>query len=116
MRIKLHPCITEQRIRKILKLVIILATCIGNSVSIVKPRWEFASMKMMATTAPGYHSGLKALHQDGIDFGIRQHNRIGLHATAATIRHDQRKICCANAIVIESRQLQPFTPLGQQGS
>ena len=35
-----------------------------------------------------YQSLLKALHQDGIDLGIRQHNRIGLHTTAATIGDD----------------------------
>ena len=72
-------------------------------------------MKIVATAAPSRLSELKALQQDGIDLGIRQYNRIGLHTTAATIRDDQREICCGNAIAIESRQLQPFAPLSQQG-
>ena len=42
--------------------------------------------------APNYHTPLKPLFQNGIDFSICQHNRIGLHTAAAAIGDDQRKI------------------------
>ena len=53
--------------------------------------------------APNYHTLLKPLYQNGIDFSICQDNRVGLHTAASAIGDDQRKICGGHAIAIESR-------------
>ena len=62
-----------------------------------------ASILIVTTSAPNYHTLLKPLYQNGIDFSICQDNRVGLHTAATTIGDDQRKICGGHAIAIESR-------------
>jgi hypothetical protein len=62
-----------------------------------------ASILTVATAAPNYHTLLKPLFQNGIDFSIHQHNRVGLHTAASAIGDDQRKIRGGHAIAIESR-------------
>jgi hypothetical protein len=56
-------------------------------------------------------AALNTLYQDGIDFSIRQHYRVGLHTAAAAIGNDQRKIFQSYPVTIESRQLKLLAPL-----